>query len=121
MSPCFLGVTVMQHGNVSNIASFSKKNDDLRYVSLTWNLKVGRAVYYKQGRAICMAKKALRQRKQTHFPHRKIYIVCSNHLLDGGIANASFTPKIVSEAFVFAFFCLSAGEILELTHLHVLK
>lgn len=33
MSPCFLGVTLMQRGNVSNIASFSKKNDDLRYIS----------------------------------------------------------------------------------------
>ena len=51
MSPCFLGVTLMQHGNVSNIASFSKKNDELRYVSLTRNLKVAQAVCYKQEQA----------------------------------------------------------------------
>lgn len=57
MSPCFLGVTLMQHGNVSNIASFSKKNDDLRYVSLTWNLKVVRAACYKQEQAIYMKRK----------------------------------------------------------------
>ncbi len=57
MSPCFLSVTLMQHGNVSNIASFSKKNDDLRYVSLTWNLKVAQAVCYKQEQAICMRDK----------------------------------------------------------------
>lgn len=46
----------MQHGNVSNIASFSKKNDDLRYVSLTWNLKAAQAVCYKQEQTICMWK-----------------------------------------------------------------
>lgn len=68
----------MQHGNVSNIASFSKKNDDLRYVSLTGNLKVARAVYYEQEQAICM---------KHHCDGDKIYSALSLSHLDNSTAN----------------------------------